>query len=124
MRRLALAVLGLVPSLIVAQEADDAGLVLDERAYVRSYYQFDWDRMQPQALKEAVGKDYLTKGDLRTLERLTKARLAFRKLDWEKEDWRDAISYKAEEAEGIAGWADSCRDFAERSGLGHKGWSR
>ena len=42
----------------------------------------------------------------------------------EKPDWRDAISYKAEEAEGIAGWADSCRDFAERSGLGHKGWSR
>jgi len=73
----------------LVQGADDSTLVLDERAYVRSYYQFDWDRMQPRALKEAVERDYLTKGDLRTLERLTKARLAFRKLDWEKEDWRD-----------------------------------
>ncbi len=91
MKRLALAVfcVQVCTLYVLAQEGDDPTLVLDERAYVRSYYQFDWDRVQPQALKEALEKGYLDKGDLRTLERLTKARLAFRKLDWEKEDWRD-----------------------------------
>jgi hypothetical protein len=68
---------------------EDPTLVLDERCYMGSYYQFDWDRTLPAPLKEAVEKGCLDKGDLRTIEKLTKARLAFKNIDWEKEDWRD-----------------------------------
>jgi len=66
----------------------DDTLVLNERCYVRSYYRFDWDRICPGPLKDPE-EAFVNAGELRSLERLTKARLAHQGIDWEKVDWRD-----------------------------------
>jgi hypothetical protein len=88
---LALLLLGLCASLSgrAATRAAPAHVIFDERGYVRSYVQFDWDRLSPGPLKQAVDRKHLTRNEVRRIERLTKRRLAHLDIDWDQVDWRD-----------------------------------
>ena len=72
----------------LAGPAGQTALVLDERCTARCYCQFDWDRISPAPLK-APRIEFTSQRELRGLERMTKARLAYRKIDWSRHDWRD-----------------------------------
>ena len=71
--------LSLVPFLSL--RAEEGTLLLNERSYFRAYYQFYWDAVQPEPLKNGWQK--FING------RVVQQRLAFKKLDWSKTDWRD-----------------------------------
>jgi hypothetical protein len=74
---------------------DCGTLVLDESAYCRAYYRFDVQRIAPKTLK-AEGEKLLNPVMLDRLRKEVQIRLASKKYDWEKEDWRDHVTVEAE----------------------------
>lgn len=76
-----------IPGTDIAR-ASAVEVILNETSYCRSYHQFGWDRVDGKVLKEQ-GEKLLGKRSMQRLEKDTKRRLKYKKIDWSKVDWRD-----------------------------------